>query len=51
MPEFEGKVSLVFPYVIEADDQEMAEFDMISLAKDDFPEANNFDIVSIQKVN
>lgn len=50
MAEFEGKVSFHYPYMIEADDQEQAEFDMISLARDDFPEATNFEIVDIKKV-
>jgi len=38
-------------YQVDADDLEDAEFQILALAKEDFPEAVNFSVENIQKVN
>ena len=47
---YEGEVLLRFPYVVDMDDEESAEFEMLTLAKEDFPEGSGFTVSSIKKI-
>lgn len=51
MPVYEGEVVMRYPYVITAGDDEDAEYDMLAMAKEDFPEALGFSVNNIKKVN
>ena len=48
---YTGEVLMRMPYVVDMDDEEMAEFEMLAMAKEDFPEANGFSVSNIKKQN
>ena len=50
MPIYEGEVLLRYPYVVDMDDEEGAEYEMITLAKEDFPEGSGFTVSNIRKI-
>lgn len=50
MPVYEGEVVMRYPYVVDMDDQESAEYEMLVLAKEDFPEATGFSVATINKI-
>lgn len=49
MPVYEGEVLMRYPYVIDMEDEESAEYEMLVLAKEDFPEATGFSVANIRK--
>jgi len=49
MPVYEGEVLMRYPYVVDMDDEESAEYEMLTLAKEDFPEATGFSVAGIKK--
>jgi hypothetical protein len=48
---YTGEVTMSMPYVVDMDDEDEAEFEMLSMAKEDFPEANGFAVINIKKQN
>lgn len=50
MPVYEGEVLLRYPYIVDMDDEESAEYEMLTLAKEDFPEGSGFAIATIKKI-
>lgn len=50
MPVFEGEVLVTHPYVIDMDDEDQAEYEMLVLAKEDFPEGGGFTVSNIRKI-
>lgn len=50
MPVYEGEVLMRQPYVVDMDDEESAEYEMLVLAKEDFPEATGFTVANIKKI-
>lgn len=49
MPVYEGEVLMRYPYVVDMDDEESAEYEMLVLAKEDFPDATGFTVANIRK--
>lgn len=50
MPVFEGEVIMRYAYVVTADGEDNAEYDMLAMAKEDFPYATGFVVNNIVKV-
>lgn len=50
MPVYEGEVVMRYPYVVDMDDEESAEYEMLVLAKEDFPDASGFAVANIRKI-
>ena len=50
MPIYEGEVLMRYPYVVDMDDDEAAEYEMLVLAKEDFPEAVGFQVLNIKEI-
>lgn len=50
MTVFEGEVLVRHPYVVDMDDEEAAEYEMLVIAKEDFPEGAGFSVSSIKEV-
>jgi hypothetical protein len=48
---YTGEVLMSMPYVVDMDDEEQAEYEMLVMAKEDFPEASKFSVQNIKKQN
>ena len=51
MTVYTGEVMMSMPYVVDMDDEEQAEYEMLVMAKEDFPEAGKFSVINIKKQN
>lgn len=48
---FTGEVTMRYPYVVDMDDEAEAEYEMLAMAKEDFPEATGFSVANLKKQN